>query len=340
MDNLLRLPKILVPANGSKDDLAGSIFSLLMDSTIRRGDGLIFSRVQDDYKQKIAKFVRKQEPVRFVFQGLPFKCHNPVETLRQTPDLGELATLQRLMDINETIKQIYTPGVKYTILTEGRSYKNLFGATQSEVETYQSRCECFAKLVDQGNVIQQIDFLDLVGDKSKFLEDCKAQESLVSDEETEHFVPVMTRSLPIINNVAFEDLLAVFGYGRDAVNLTSFEKDFALYIHEAAKDLAIKYLAIQKVKKKLDVVASNFPDSLYVSTTTKQDRYSFHPIHKRTRLFAHHGVPVLGSDKVDIIYFAEIITNPEIYTAVYCQGDIEDAPFYFLKGKQHVKKPI
>jgi len=67
------------------------------------------------------------------------------------------------------------------------------------------------------------------------------------------------------------------------------------------------------------VIGSHFPDYLYISTTSKQDRYSFHPIHRRTRLYPHHGVPVLGSDRVDIVYL------------------IEDAPFYFLKGKQHIE---
>ncbi len=340
INGLLREPRTLVPFKNDGGDKSDMIFDLLMDSSIRRGDGLVASTVQNESKQKIKEFVLKNEPINFVFQGFPFKCHNPVETLRRTPDLGELATLQRLMDINETVKQIYPLGVKFTVLTEGTTYLDLFGATKKEAEVYQKQCNNFVKFVGGEKIIQLVDFLDLIDDKDKFAELSRLEESLIREPEIEQFTPVMMRSMPIIENVAFEDLLSVFGYGKSGANLTDFEKDFKLYIQNGAEDLAIRYLAIQKVKKKYDLINSNFPDALYVSTTAKQDRYSFHPIHRKTRLYAHHGVPVLGSDKVDIVYFGEIITHPEVYTAVYLEGDIEDVPFYFLKGKQHIKKQV
>ncbi len=337
INGLLRDPKALLSVSEKIGEVPEHIFSLLMDPIIRRGDGLIFSNVQTECRQKISKFVLKNKPIQFVFQGFPFKCHNPVETLRRTPDLGELASLQRLADINETVRQIYPPGVKFTVLTEGGTYKNLFGASQNELEIYQKRCEYFSELIGGSNCIKFIDFLDLVEDGKKFQEYCVREEKGISTGEVEQYIPVMMRSLPIISKVPFEDLLAVFGYGINVNNLTTFEKEFGLYIKNAAKDLAIKYLAIQKVKKSFDVIGSHFPDFLYVSTTSKQDRYSFHPIHRKTRLYPHHGVPVLGSDRVDIVYLGEIVSNPEIYTAGYCDEDIEDAPFYFLKGKQHIK---
>jgi hypothetical protein len=336
LNALAKYPVTLFPVSRTAGAMQDQIFDLLMDATIRRGDGIILSSVQKEYKDEISKFIQRGEPIKFVYQGFPFKCHNPVETLRRTPDLGELACFQRLMDINETVKQIYSPGVTFTILTEGNSYKNLFGASQKELEVYQNRCEYFTRLIEAEKLIKFIDFLDLVENKGKFLKLCQKEENYIETNEIEHFVPVMMRSLPIINKVSFEDLLVVFGFGDNSQNLTNFEKEFAHYIKDAAKELAIKYLAIQKAKKNLDVVGSRFQGSLYISTTVKPDRYSFHPIHRKTRLFSHHGVPILGSDKVDIVYLGEVITSPEIYTAVYCGDDIEDAPFYFLKGKQHM----
>lgn len=336
INGLLGNPKVLLSVSEKVGGVPGGIFSLLMDPIIRRGDGLIFSSIQSEYKQEISKFVFKNEPIQFVLQGFPFKCHNPVETLRRTPDLGELANLQRLMDINETVKQIYSPGVEFTVLTEGNTYKNLFGANLNEVEIYQSRCEYFANLIGAGNCIKFVDFLDLIEDRKKFQEYCVQEEKGIATGEVEQFIPVMMRSLPIISKVPFEDLLAIFGYGINSNNLTNFEKEFGLYIKDAAKDLAIKYLAIQKVKRSFDVIGSHFPNCLYVSTTSKQDRYSFHPIHRKTRLYPHHGVPIMGSDRVDIVYLGEIVSNPEIYTAVYYDKDIENAPFYFLKGKQYI----
>lgn len=338
IDGLLRDPKILLPVGDIDIDKPEQIFNLLMDSVIRRGDGLIFANVQDELKKQISKFVSNNEPIQLVFQGFPFKCHNPIETLRRTPDLGELATLQRLVDINETIKQIYPIGMKFIALTEGKTYQNLFGASTNEVLIYQNRLSDFAKTIGAKDLITFVDFMDLINDQTAFFEECKEEERSIREEEIKQFVPVMMRSMPIIEEVALENLFAVFGYGENYSNLTGFEKDFSLYIQEGAKDLAIKYVAIQKVKKKFNLIGFNFPNAIYVSTTAKQDRYSFHPIHKKTRLYAHHGVPVLGSDKVDIIYLGEILMDSDIYTAVYVSDDIENAPFYFLKGKQHIKK--
>ncbi|QQG41774.1 MAG: L-tyrosine/L-tryptophan isonitrile synthase family protein [Candidatus Woesebacteria bacterium] len=346
INGLLREPRTLVPSKNDGGDKSDMIFDLLMDSTIRRGDGLVASTVQNESKQKIKEFVLKNEPINFVFQGFPFKCHNPIETLRKTPDLGELAFLQRLLDINETVRQIYSPGVNFTVLSESETYKDLFGSTDYEIDKYKAGIQTFLGKTGGNGTIRFIDFLDILNNKSEFKMGCKHEEeylfaSLTNpriSEEINKLVPVMSRSLPINQDVYYEDLLTVFGFNNR--ELTVFQKEFAEYIKSASVELAVKYLAIAKMKKDNQIIKSVFPNYIYVSTIARNDTYSFHPIHKRTRIFPHHGVPVLGSDKVDIVYFGEIITHPEVYTAVYLEGDIEDAPFYFLKGKQHIKKQV
>lgn len=344
---LLREPKVLLSKKDDGRHLQDQIFDLLMDSTIRRGDGLIIEDVKNDYKKKILKFIDNNEPIKFVFQGFPFKCHNPIETLRRTPDLGELAYLLRLRDINETIKQIYPSGVSFTALTEGRTYTKLFGATEDEVVNYMKSLVNFSNILKMDGIISFVDFLDVV-DSDMFTNKVRIEEDLVFDriqnggvdDNLEQLTSIMMRSLPINNEVCFEDLLTIFGFLGSKDQLSEFQIEFLKYIKLASKELAAKYLAIQNVKKRFKIINKAFSDSLYISTISRNDLYSFHPIHKKTRLFPHHGVPVLGSDKVNIVYFGEIITHPDIYTAVYLENDIEDSPFYYLKGKQHIKKLV
>ena len=341
ISGLFRGPRVLVEQKEKNGDVPNNILKLLMNPTIRRGDGLIYSSVQSGYLQKISNFVDECTPLQIVFQGLPFKCNNPVETMRRTPDLGEIAFLLRLGDINETIKQIYKPGVRFTILTEGNSYKKLFGATDKEVVEFDKKCIEYSQLLGLDQTVSFIDILSLVGDRVFYEGEVKKRQEHIftqieksgTSEEIEHFIPVMSRSLPIIGEVSFEDLLSVFGYSNGVQKLTEFQKDFAVYLKNAATELVVRYLAIQRVKKDEELIQNSFPDYLYFSTTSKMDRYSFHPIHRRTRLYPHHGVPVLGSDKIDIVYFGEVITNPGIYTAVYYDKDTENAPFYFIKGR-------
>lgn len=140
-----------------------------------------------------------------------------------------------------------------------------------------------------------------------------------------------------MENIEMRDLLAIFG--KASINSLS-EKQLGILqkLTDEARRLATRYLAIQGVKKESGLIQKTFPDHLYVTILPRSGIYAFHPVHWRTRLFPHHGVPVLGSDRVDIEFLGEIIAQPDIYTAVYCDDDIEDAPFYFLKGKQHIRK--
>lgn len=337
LGNLLGRPSVLIQEKSSFGSTADRVLNLISDPVIRRGDGVLISSAENEYLNKMKYFIDKNEPINIVFQGFAFKCHNPVETLRKTPDLGELATIKRIADINETVKKVYPPGLRFTALTEGRSYKDLFGASEKEVNLYLERCRYFAKLLGVESILKFIDFMDLIPDEKTFFDESRSAETGISQTEIQQFTPVMMRSMPIIEHVAFEDLLAIFGYGNDGA-LTEFQREFGEYIKLGATDLAIKYLAMQKVKKKHNIIDSHFPNDLYFSTTAKPNRYSFHPIHRKTRLYAHHGVPVLGSDKTEIVYLGEILKNKDIYTAVYLKDDIEDAPFYFLKGRQFIRK--
>lgn len=346
LDSVFRMPKTLLsPERLSVEPTADSIFDILMDSAIRRGDGMLDSKVKAKYKEKISKFIAEGSPLEFTFQGLPFKCKNPTETLRKTPDLGEIAFLQRLVDINETIMKIYPPGARFTVLTEGSSYKNLFGATSREAHDFEEKCRFFRDKLGAKDLVKFVDFMDLPEDKKDFKERCRKEEEALFKsnltpgrrEEIKHLTYVMMRSLPITKQIPVEDLLAVYGFRDKTENFTAFQEDLFLYLFEAAKEIVYKYLAIQNVKKDLSIIESVFPNHLYVSTTAKTTRYSFHPIHRRTRLYPHHGVAVLSSDKVDIVFLGEILSNPGEFTAVYAEDDIEDSPFYFLKGRQHRK---
>src|SRR4030042_2746360 len=89
--------KVLMEAKKEKN-LTPAIFDLLSDPRIRRGDGVLYDQARKDYLAKIECLVTKSRPLELVFLGFPFKCHNPIETVRRTPDLGELAFLLRLLD--------------------------------------------------------------------------------------------------------------------------------------------------------------------------------------------------------------------------------------------------
>jgi pyoverdine/dityrosine biosynthesis protein Dit1 len=327
-----------------RQKIEGEIFDILMNPVIRRGDGVLTSETEAKYFEQMKKFINEEKPIETVLLGFPFKCHNPVETIRKTPDLGELAFLYRLADINETVKQAYSPGIKFNVLLEGRAYANLFGATESEISEFEST---LMSLVNKLGINELIEFNDFAAECSKYADfsDVKAEEEKRIREfnqadrgEIDKLMYVMARSLPVLEGIPISDLLKVYdSFQNKEIELNNFQIKLKEYLFLGSEDLAISYLSFQKAKNRLNVIPDLFSDQLYISTTVKPTRYSLHPIHRKTRMFPHHGVPVLGSDKVDVVYLKEILENPSNYSAVFCDEDSEDAPFYFLKGKQHTR---
>lgn len=343
--SFFRPGKVLVEAPDGGDNLALRLFDLLSLPAIRKGAGVLDDQVQKEYLQKIEFLISKGNPLELVFLGFPFKCHNPIETTRRTPDLGELAFLLRLVDIDTTVKQIYPPGARFVVLSESNAYKNLFGATSQEVEEFEKRLKYFVSRLGAGEIISFLDFISLCKQFPDFESILKEEEiNLKGNRGTQNvgkeintFSPVMIRSIPVPAGISLDDLLAVFGNRSRLDSLNDAQLGLLEKLSVEGEELAIRYLAFQKAKSRLGIISKLFPQSLYVSTTVKPDRFSFHPIHRRTRLYPHHGVPVLGSDKVDVVFFMEVLEDPENYLAVYCPDDIEEAPFYFLKGRQHLK---
>ncbi len=333
-------PLMKINDNG---DVIDQIVGSLNSPIVRRGKDNIYHENMMGFKDKISRFVKSGDPIRFVFQGFPFKCHNPFETMRVTPDLGDVAFLNRLGDINETIKQVYSPGVEFVILAEGKTYKDLFGATDEEVDHFARICTGFAGRVGLDKVVSFVDFVDLLEDEQGFIEACRKQEDLITrnsstGEIVDQLTHVMMRSLPATSEIALEDLYAVLNPRTGINELNDRQLKLFDQMMTNGRKLAIRYVAIQQIKHGLGIIDNKFPDHVYVSTTAKRERYSFHPIHRRTRLYPHHGVPILGSDKVDIEFLGEVLSNHTIYTAVFCSDDVEDAPFYFLKGRQYIKR--
>ena len=338
-----RQPKPIFYLNFQSSPKAEDIFSVLFNPAIRRGDGIIYDSVKQDYVQKINYFMQRDEPIEFVFLGFPFKCHNPLETPRRTPDLGELAFILRLLDIDATVQQIYPPGIHFTVLKESNVYKDFFGAKEEELEKYENRLEDFITALGGIKKIVLVDLMAVCLCIPVFEKTRKEIEKSLNlghgkevEKQIQALIPVMKRSLPITSGIPIDDLVVVFEKTKTFLP-TAFQERLKQYVMAESRRLALRYLAFQEAKRLLEVVQKSFPEKLYVSTISRPDRYRFHPIHRRTRYLPHHGVPVLESEKVDIVFFSEVIKNSGIYSAVFCQDDIEDAPFYFLKGKQFIK---
>lgn len=86
--------------------------------------------------QKIQHFIEYNEPVHFILPAFPAKSPNPQKVLGTMPDMGERLSLQFLQSLCERIREIYAPGAKLTICSDGRVFSDLVAVTDKNITLY------------------------------------------------------------------------------------------------------------------------------------------------------------------------------------------------------------
>nr|APZ79595.1 FilH2 [Fischerella sp. TAU] len=86
--------------------------------------------------EKVQYFVEHNEPIHFILPAFPAKSPNTQKVLGTMPDMGEQVSLKFLQSLCDQISEIYTPGAKLTICSDGRVFSDLVGVTDENVTLY------------------------------------------------------------------------------------------------------------------------------------------------------------------------------------------------------------
>lgn len=86
--------------------------------------------------QKIEFFIEQEKPLHFILPAFPAKSPNPQKVLSSLPDMGERVSLQFLQLMCNQIREIYAPGAKVTICSDGRVFSDLVAITDDSVTLY------------------------------------------------------------------------------------------------------------------------------------------------------------------------------------------------------------
>ncbi|KKY17697.1 putative pyoverdine dityrosine biosynthesis [Phaeomoniella chlamydospora] len=132
--------KDVTPAgdNRSDTDIASRIMSIIQsygqNEENETGDTWL-GRFK--FEPRVRKAVDAGIPVPLVLPAFPWKSVNKQEkVLGALPDLGEVLGLGRLNNLCEDIQQIYPPGARVTITSDGLVYNDLLGISDEEVFNY------------------------------------------------------------------------------------------------------------------------------------------------------------------------------------------------------------
>jgi pyoverdine/dityrosine biosynthesis protein Dit1 len=75
---------------------------------------------------KIDNYTKVNAAIEFVMLGLPFKSINIRDkVIGVLPDLGEEAMINNFERFNKLIKEVYSPGVKVTVISDGFVFNDI-----------------------------------------------------------------------------------------------------------------------------------------------------------------------------------------------------------------------
>lgn len=96
---------------------------------------------------RILNFIEKQQPVKFSMLGYPFKSSNTRDkVLGYLPDAAEEKSFENFANFGRIVKQIYTPGIEMSIISDGYIFSDVFGVDDDKVKSYNETVREMAKV--------------------------------------------------------------------------------------------------------------------------------------------------------------------------------------------------
>ena len=92
---------------------------------------------------RVLRFVSANEPIHFLLPAFPAKSPSPKKVLGPLPDMAEELALRFLDQLCDQIRELYSPGARITICSDGRVFSELVGVTDQDVTDYGLEMERF-----------------------------------------------------------------------------------------------------------------------------------------------------------------------------------------------------
>ena len=106
---------------------------------------------------KVRRWIAAGEPIHFLLPSFPAKSPNTKKVLGRLPDLAEELALKYLENVCAELKQLYSPGARISICSDGRVFSDLVGVSDADVTNYAAELRRLMDRVDA----QSLDFFSM-----------------------------------------------------------------------------------------------------------------------------------------------------------------------------------
>lgn len=143
MDNLASNNKYVVQ---SSDSVTRAILELVFAQRrlLPIEEEASFEEQITDHYEKVIAFVEREEPINMVLPAFPAKSPNRNKTLGYLPDKGEFYAFDRLVNLCKKIEDVYAPGAKVTICSDGRVFADIIHVSDTHVSEYVNELRRYA----------------------------------------------------------------------------------------------------------------------------------------------------------------------------------------------------
>lgn len=123
-------------------DMASKVLGIVMEHQRLAVGAYCVSRPCDGcmavHRGSVMGFVSRGVPVEFVLPAFPAKSPNRSKVLGVMPDMAERLSLEFLGAVCDRVGQVYRPGARIIICSDGRVFSDLVGISDLDVTRYQT----------------------------------------------------------------------------------------------------------------------------------------------------------------------------------------------------------
>jgi len=130
---------------------------------------------QSPHLSKVIAAIQLAKPITFVLPAFPGKSPNLSKVLSPLPDMAEKLALQFLQQLCDQIKNVYAPGAKIILCSDGRVFSDIIGMHENNVTDYQRELD---------NMITELDLTHV----STFNLDALAEENKTEEDNGKDFI--------------------------------------------------------------------------------------------------------------------------------------------------------
>lgn len=271
----------------------------------------------ETHLNKIRKMVSEGKPISMILPAFPGKSPNRNKTLSRLPDLAETHSIDSLYELCRDIQEIYPPGAKINICSDGYVFSDLVRIPDPDVELYsvalidyynENYPDAF-EFYDLKDAFPELDSMDAMREELMI----RYGESLISLRDRAKKQRELTAMYQGITRFLHEDFLG----------LDEFKKMSRTHIQKFAK--SVSYRVIQRSNAWSTLLEEIYPDSLRLS------------IHPQYRVSGKIGIHMISTEDCwrTPWHSVAVKKNGIIYLEKRSNVNENRSRLYFENGRPH-----